>query len=377
MRSWTGQKSHLLLFAVLRVRVLAPSSTCPSSPDALHPTRRTAIATEGTVNGKPFHSAMRRVCCRRDLTPRDKLVYWALLDQANDNGLAWPSAASIAAMIGTHERGVRECFGKLIDAGVIRTEDRSGGRKSTRYQVANPAESAGLNPADTAGLESQPCGISTPPLLNQQATPAVFDTNPAESAPDRLRPSYMTDSLTVKPPTPFSAKDDTEDQTFEDTQRQADELFGQRSDAGVKAGRKQAAKPAPGSAKPRRVRPAQTSQVSHDEDAQDAEAVKSAPPLSAVEQALVDLSGGNPAMVRAMDKYKVDSLARTPATKARMVAALEESRRRGEDVDFALALFRRRTWKAADQASDEQPGSSFEMTPELQAIFDEQERKKA
>lgn len=49
MRTWTAQKSHLLIIAVLWVRVLAPSLCCPSLPDALRPTHRTAIATEGLM----------------------------------------------------------------------------------------------------------------------------------------------------------------------------------------------------------------------------------------------------------------------------------------------------------------------------------------
>ncbi|OWY70535.1 hypothetical protein B7486_13010 [cyanobacterium TDX16] len=151
------------------------------------------------VNGVRFHMAMRAVLARPDVSHRDKLVFWALLDKASEAGVAWPSVGTIHEMTNLPERRIRESLSKLIETGIITTTKRSGGRTSTVYQVINPADIAGLNPANTAGLDDQPGDIRPPPRRIAPPREADSDTNPALSAADRLTPSQLTEGKGAPP----------------------------------------------------------------------------------------------------------------------------------------------------------------------------------
>ena len=62
-----------------------------------------------------------------------KLVLLALADNANDEGLCWPSVKTIARKCELTEQGVRDQITIFVGAGLIHVET-GGGRRSNRYQ---------------------------------------------------------------------------------------------------------------------------------------------------------------------------------------------------------------------------------------------------
>lgn len=64
------------------------------------------------------------------LEPTDKLVILALADCANDEGLCWPSIATVARKSGVSERSVQRAIRKAEGAGILtRTEVKGKGCK--------------------------------------------------------------------------------------------------------------------------------------------------------------------------------------------------------------------------------------------------------
>lgn len=64
---------------------------------------------------------------------KDKLILLALADCANDEGLAWPSIATMARKCGCDERTVQRNLRTLEEAGFIRREEVPG--RGNRYHV--------------------------------------------------------------------------------------------------------------------------------------------------------------------------------------------------------------------------------------------------
>lgn len=78
-----------------------------------------------------------------DLPAKSKLVLLALADCANDEGLAWPSIATIARKCGCDQRTVQRNLRDLESAGLIAREEVTG--KGCRYrfsprQIATPGK---------------------------------------------------------------------------------------------------------------------------------------------------------------------------------------------------------------------------------------------
>lgn len=131
------------------------------------------------MNGVAFHKALRAVLCRTDITHLDKLVFVALLDVSSDSGVAWPTTETLASMLGVNTRSVRRCLGSLLGHGIIETDARSGGKKSTRYVIVNPDPVAGLGDFQPG----QKVRATRPEMVSN---PANLSGNPATLAPDRL-----------------------------------------------------------------------------------------------------------------------------------------------------------------------------------------------
>jgi len=95
-----------------------------------------------------------------------KAVLLSLADQANDDGVCWPSCAALCEWTCLSERAVRSAIRWLETAGVVQCEARrrnDGSRASNSYTVRpaayQPADSAGgdaggQQPADSAGSQS-------------------------------------------------------------------------------------------------------------------------------------------------------------------------------------------------------------------------------
>ena len=111
------------------------------------------------------------------MTATQKAVLISLADNANDEGVCWPSVANIAMRTCLSERAVQGAIKSLCATGVLQTADRTG--RSTVYKVT-PAEYAPPQemhprtkcaPADAAG---------TPPQMVQDA-PAGNAPHPRSS----------------------------------------------------------------------------------------------------------------------------------------------------------------------------------------------------
>ena len=63
-----------------------------------------------------------------------RLLLLALADFADEDGLAWPSVATLAGRVGRTERRIQQLLAAAIDAGELQA-DRGGGRGTSRYRL--------------------------------------------------------------------------------------------------------------------------------------------------------------------------------------------------------------------------------------------------
>lgn len=106
------------------------------------------------------------------MSPAQKAVLISLADNANDQGVCWPSVESIAVRTCLSERSVQNAIKWLTDAGALQVQQRQG--RSTVYTVtpaafAPPQEMRGANNDETPA--------------NNDRTPAAFAPTPAAAAP--------------------------------------------------------------------------------------------------------------------------------------------------------------------------------------------------
>ena len=75
---------------------------------------------------------------RQQLSPTPKLILMALADAANDDGICWPSVSTVATKCCVSVRTVRRVMQKLVDRGLLHSEQRyrkDGSCSSNRYQL--------------------------------------------------------------------------------------------------------------------------------------------------------------------------------------------------------------------------------------------------
>ncbi len=101
-------------------------------------------------------------CWPIQCTPTQKSVLIALADQANDDGVCWPSVGTIVERTCLCERVVRRVIAELEKVSLVRADRVSG--KSTSYTVT-PALHAPLH-------DVHPCTTSRTPLHVVHPTPA-------------------------------------------------------------------------------------------------------------------------------------------------------------------------------------------------------------
>ena len=104
------------------------------------------------------------------MPPTNKAVLISLADQANDNGLCWPSLKNICARTCLSERAVQKALGDLEVTGILRRVFRTG--HSTHYHVtpAGYAPPQDVHPASTAPT---PAAGAPPPPQDVHLTPAA------------------------------------------------------------------------------------------------------------------------------------------------------------------------------------------------------------
>lgn len=96
--------------------------------------------------------------------PTDKLVFLALADCANDEGLAWPSIATIARKSGVSERTVQRSIRLAEKSGLIRRQEVLG--KGCKYW---------FNPRHTVTPDK------TSPVTNDAQTPDTLSPKPSRT----------------------------------------------------------------------------------------------------------------------------------------------------------------------------------------------------
>lgn len=132
------------------------------------------------------------------MSPSQKAVLISLADQANDEGVCWPSIATIAARTCLSERAVQGAIKWLVDHKALLVKERTG--RSTIYKItpAAFAPQQEMHPADAAPT---PAGNAPPP-------PQMLHPTPADAAPRTvIEPSNGTvkEPSVVSPP-PASTK---------------------------------------------------------------------------------------------------------------------------------------------------------------------------
>lgn len=106
------------------------------------------------------------------MSPAQKAVLVSLADQANDDGVCWPSVKHIAMRTCLSERSVQSAIKWLVSANALSIQERSG--RSTVY-VVTPATFA-------PPQEMRPAATARTPA-NNVTTPADAAPAPANAAP--------------------------------------------------------------------------------------------------------------------------------------------------------------------------------------------------
>jgi len=109
-----------------------------------------------------------------------KIVLLALADNANDEGICWPSIPTIAGKCDLSDRGVRLQIRKLEEMGVV-SVDRGGGCQSNTYKI-HP-----LNAVHPAPYSAKTCTVFRPPLHRIQPNHQGTVKEPVPPYPQELR----------------------------------------------------------------------------------------------------------------------------------------------------------------------------------------------
>jgi hypothetical protein len=102
------------------------------------------------------------------VTSTQKVVLWAMADQADDEGQCWPSMAGLMEATCLSERALRDALRTLEAAGLVATEVGGGRNRTSRYRLA-----IARNPASGSNTRHQapPLGDNTrrhvPPLATE------------------------------------------------------------------------------------------------------------------------------------------------------------------------------------------------------------------
>lgn len=129
------------------------------------------------------------------LSAPQKAVLISLADNANDEGVCWPSVARIAERTCLSERAVRTSLRKLEELGILVSHQRSG--RSTWYTV-NPDD---YNPGTTCPPEQDAPRHQMPP------TPAPDAGHPGTTCPQNRKGTVIEPS-DMSPPAAATPGDD-------------------------------------------------------------------------------------------------------------------------------------------------------------------------
>lgn len=116
-----------------------------------------------------------------------KLVLLKLADNANDQGLCWPSISTVAEHCGLSGQGVRNQIRRLEVAGLIKTE-RSAGRKSNRYHLFPTLNAVCCKPPTPLRVQP-PTPLRDTPHRVGGKPPTPLPSTPHAVEPNRKEPS--------------------------------------------------------------------------------------------------------------------------------------------------------------------------------------------
>jgi DNA-binding transcriptional ArsR family regulator len=112
---------------------------------------------------------------RLKLEPAAKLIMLALADMANDEGICWPSVASLLTRTGLSESTVRRHLGELEAGGLLKKHERPG--RSTVYRVLPPEKPAETTTNSGSSSYAQGChgdgGVTVTGVSPRQDTPVT------------------------------------------------------------------------------------------------------------------------------------------------------------------------------------------------------------
>ncbi len=127
-----------------------------------------------------------------------KFVLVSLADQANDDGICWPSVAKLCDRVAMTDRGVQRVLSDLVDQGYLVRHMRPG--RSTYYQLQTPdsRSDAQSNTSDSGSGSPQTTGRITPdsgsPITIKELSvePSIGRSSPAEPKKRKPRKSDLT-----------------------------------------------------------------------------------------------------------------------------------------------------------------------------------------
>lgn len=160
-----------------------PSPLCPVFPAQghFHPTIRTLRLRRPRKGWEyPLSITIMTAVWAIDLPHTDKLVLLALADNANDDGVCWPSITLLAKKCSTSARTIQRAIGKLVDAGHVSVAERY---QQSHYYTIHPRQVVtGCQPVTPVRLS---------PVPRQPVTPLVT-TSPHTG--DRVSPIIIIES---------------------------------------------------------------------------------------------------------------------------------------------------------------------------------------
>jgi hypothetical protein len=124
------------------------------------------------------------------MSPAQKSVLISLADQANDDGVCWPSVGTLSMRTCLSERAVQGALRWLVEAGFLRVSERTG--RSTVYRVtpANPAPPQQTHPrTPRTPADSAPTPADAAPPPPQQMHPTPADAAPRTVKEPSIEPS--------------------------------------------------------------------------------------------------------------------------------------------------------------------------------------------
>lgn len=135
------------------------------------------------------------------MSPAQKAVLVSLADNANDEGVCWPSISTIGMRTCLSERAVRNALRWLEESDVLKSDQRFG--RSTWYTIT-PARYA-------PGSKCPPAPDAAPPRQDMPPTPAYAAPHPGTRCPQNRKgtakepssePSHDGNRVSRSPPCP-------------------------------------------------------------------------------------------------------------------------------------------------------------------------------